>query len=76
MMGANEEATDDGTPAETITVTVGEISVSGPGNVGSEMAGVVKIIVGGDAVVLVIAGEDAEFGSLETFFVLNAMVYA
>ena len=75
-MGTNEEATDDGTAAETITVTVGEISVSGPGNVGSGMAGVVTIVVGGDVGVLVIAGENAEFGILETSVVVNATMDA
>lgn len=39
MMGANEDATGDGTPAEVSTPTMDELSSSGPGNVVSEKAG-------------------------------------
>lgn len=40
MMGANEDATDDGTPAEVNTPTMDEVSSSGPGKVEGEKAGV------------------------------------
>lgn len=40
MMGANEDAIDDWTPAEVNTPTMDELSSSGPGKVAGEMAGV------------------------------------
>lgn len=40
MMGANEDATDDGTPAEVNTPMMDEVSSSGPGKVVGEKAGV------------------------------------
>lgn len=40
MMGANEDATDDGTPAEVNTPTTDVLSSSGPGEAVGENAGV------------------------------------
>lgn len=40
MTGANEDATDDGTPAEVNTPTMDEVSSSGPGKIDGEKAGV------------------------------------
>lgn len=40
MTGANEDATDDGTPAEVNTPTMNEVSSSGPGKIDGEKAGV------------------------------------
>lgn len=39
-MGANEDATDEGTPAEVNTPTMDELSSSDPGKVVSEKVGV------------------------------------
>ena len=41
MMGANEDATDDGTPAEAITLTMDELNPSDPGKAVNENDGVV-----------------------------------
>ena len=41
MMGANEDATDDGTPAEVITVTMDALNPSDPGKAVNENDGVV-----------------------------------
>ena len=71
-IGTNEDATDGGTPAEVITLTMDDVSSSGPGNVVDEGAGVVKIVVGGDVVVLVTAGADMDNSGLETSVVLDA----
>lgn len=40
MTGANEDATDDGTPAEVNTPTMDELSSSGPGKVVIEKTGI------------------------------------
>ena len=72
MMGANEDATDDGTPAEVKTPTTDVLSSSAPGKVVSEKAGVKWCVVDGDVVVMVVASEDTEFGRLETSVVVNA----
>lgn len=60
MMGANDDATTDGTPAEVITLTMDGVSSSVPDDVVGEKAGVVCIVVGGDIVVVAMAGEDTE----------------
>ena len=41
MMGANEDATNDGTPAEVITPTIDELNPSDPGKEVNENDGVV-----------------------------------
>ena len=75
-IGANEDATDDGTgtPAEVITLTMDDASSSGPNNVVNEGAAVVKIVVGGDIVVLVTTGADMDNSGLETSVVLDATI--
>ena len=40
MMGANEDATDDGTPTEVNTPMMDGVSSSGPGKLEGERAGV------------------------------------
>ena len=40
MIGANKDATDDGTPAEVSTPAMDRLSSSGPGKVVSKKAGV------------------------------------
>ena len=50
MMGANEDATDDGTPAEVSTPTIDGLSSSGPGKVVREKSAVVDRDVIGDTV--------------------------
>ena len=72
MMDANEDATVDGTAAEVKTSTIDEVSSLGPGKVVSEKTGGEESSVDRDVVVLVIAGEDTEFGRLETSVVVNA----
>ena len=71
-IGANEDATDDGTPTEVITLTMDDVSSSDPGNVVIEGAGVVKIVIGGDILVLVTTGADMDNSGLETSVVLDA----
>ena len=72
MMGANEDATDDGTPAEVNTPTTDVLSSSGPGEVVAENAGVEWSVVAGDVVVPVLATEGGELGRLEAGVVVNA----
>ena len=72
MMGANDDATDDGTPAEVNTPTTDVLSSSGPGKVVGEKAGAEWSVVDGDIIVPVVASEDTEFGRLETSVVVNA----
>ncbi len=72
MMGANEDATEDGTPAEVNTPTMDELSSSGLGKVVIEKIGVEKSAVDGDVVILETTGEDTEFGRLETGVMVNA----
>lgn len=72
MMGANEDATDDGTPAEVNTPTTDVLSSSGPGKVVGEEAGVEWSVADGDVVVPVVTSEDTEFGKLEVSVVVNA----
>lgn len=71
MMGANEDATDDGTPAEVNTPTTEVLNSSGPGEVVGENAGVDWSVVDGDVVVPVVATEGVEFGRLEADVVVN-----
>ena len=71
-IGANEDATDDGTPAEVIILTMDDVSSSDPGNVVNEGAGVVNIVVGRGIVVLVTTGADMDNSALETGVVLDA----
>ena len=71
-IGANEDATDDGTPAEVITLTMDDVSSSGPNNVVNEGVGAVKIVVGGDIVVLETTGADMDNSGLETSVVVDA----
>lgn len=60
MMGANDDATTDGTPAEVITLMMDEVSSSGPDDVVGDKTGVVYIVVGGDTVVVAMADENTE----------------
>ena len=41
IMGTNEDATDDGTPAEVVRLKIDEVSSSGPEGALSEVVGVV-----------------------------------
>lgn len=72
MMGANEDATDDGTPAEVNTPTTDVLSSSGPGKVVGAKADVEWSVVDGEVVVPVVASEDTKFGRLEASVVVNA----
>ncbi len=72
MKGPDEDATDDGTPAEVSIPTMDEISSSDPGRVDSAKAGVVGFVVGGDVVIVVAAGEDMVCGRFENKVVVNA----
>lgn len=60
MMGPNDDATTDGTPAEVITLTMDEVSSSGPDDVVDEKTGVVCIVVVGDIVVVAMTSDDTE----------------
>ena len=73
IMGANEDATDDGTPAEVNTPMTDVLSSSGPGEVVGENAGVELSVVDGDIVVPVVASEGIEFGKLEAGVAVNTM---
>ena len=70
-MGANEDATDDGIPAEVITLTMDDVISSGPGNVVNEGARVVKVGVDG-GILLVTTGAITDNSGLETNVVLDA----
>ena len=71
-IGANEDTTDDGTPAEVMTLTMDEVSPSSLGEVVNEKARVVMTVVGGKIVVAMTAGEETEFGRLETSVIADA----
>lgn len=74
MMGTNDDATTDETPAEVITLTMDEVSSSGPNDVSGESAGVVCVVIGGDIVVVAMAGEDTENFGLETSDVVDVII--
>ena len=70
-MGANEDATDDGIPAEVIILTMDDKFSSGPGNVVNEGARVVKVVVD-EGILLVTTGAITDNSGLETSVVLDA----
>ena len=54
-MGANEDATDDGTPPEVNASTIDEVGSSGPNKEVIEVAGLGSSVDGRDSAIMVIA---------------------
>ena len=71
MVGANEDATDNGTPPEVNASTIDEVSSSGPGKEVIKVAGLGSSVEDRDSVIMVIADGDTEFGRLASV-VVNA----
>ena len=72
MVGANEDATDDGTPPDVNAFTIDEVSSSGPSREVTEVPGLGSSVEDRDPVIMAMADGDTEFGRLATSVVVNA----